>query len=823
MVIMQLSINSTNQLLAHTDVIGTALDQQYQLYCSTLQSNVVKLNSDNTITECIKLSNDTYITTIQCYNSTSDKIIVLGTAAGQLQLYNGNNYKLEKCDTGHTGMITGMIWCIDGSSFMTCGEDGVIKQYSRTGNLRNKLVQCNTSIQAVQYCPYNPDIIIYSYDTSIILKNIINASVKNIEFNTGSIIQRMIWQTTAPYHIYVSCDDNTVKCFSTAGVLHYTTESIDSGISSIFYQHNTNNLFIGTLNGVLCYNAITGQPVGQLQLNDTSMASSVCSLVSNNTQQIIATCTNGITYYCQVNGVVHTFNHYKLNSLNSTQLRLIDGTGDNLSVGERMETNESIVLISLNSTHVVVVTLKSIYIYSIQSLTTPHIVQLKLNTSINVVVQSQRSFITVDNSNVIVSYDYNGTALNTIDKLPGFTNTLISNKNIAFTGDFVVYIDQQTYTQIHIVYANNGQPLYETPLLHNDIITSLQLSYDVKSLVFADIQQSLYLHTIDLLATRSAQTFSKLCMNVSQYEYNTTNNTLCVVTVDHKLFCYLYPTIDSTLLNDTKLTIDTLQLKPNTVITSFHNTLLTLQCSDGSLVYQQIIQCSLIDILINYCNKQQYNSALKLCQLCSMNILWIVLSSVALTNAQIDLVEQCYSILQYNDKLLYIQSIKQISNPVYRTLLIQLYNKSKSLQYVTQQLVSHCLWYEASKLNVDRHEWITALNIAQQSQNDKLIDIVLYHRSRYLLSMMQQESIQQYDKYRLNEIDALKCTNDINELDRSLVKQHNHNNVLNVNWQDSLLSKLGDVTHITNKPYSQPAVMVENDESDMPTINTLEI
>jgi WD40 repeat protein len=48
-----------------------------------------------------------------------------------------------------SGAIISLAWNLEGSSLVTAGEDGAIKQYSRTGNLRSKLAQAEHPVYCV--------------------------------------------------------------------------------------------------------------------------------------------------------------------------------------------------------------------------------------------------------------------------------------------------------------------------------------------------------------------------------------------------------------------------------------------------------------------------------------------------------------------------------------------------------------------------------------------------------------------------------------------------------------------------------------------------
>ena len=73
--------------------------------------------------------------------------------------------KIDKTmDNAHHGAVTCLSWNSDGTALISGGEDGVIKQWSRSGNLRSKLFQSAHSIHSVSWSPNNQSIV-YATDS----------------------------------------------------------------------------------------------------------------------------------------------------------------------------------------------------------------------------------------------------------------------------------------------------------------------------------------------------------------------------------------------------------------------------------------------------------------------------------------------------------------------------------------------------------------------------------------------------------------------------------------------------------------------------------
>uniref|UniRef100_A0AC34QZY9 Uncharacterized protein n=1 Tax=Panagrolaimus sp. JU765 TaxID=591449 RepID=A0AC34QZY9_9BILA len=67
-------------------------------------------------------------------------VFLLPSTDGKIQIITGNG-KVEKTVDGHEGATLNAEWSKDGTSFATCGEDGLVKLWSRNGMLRSVLAQ----------------------------------------------------------------------------------------------------------------------------------------------------------------------------------------------------------------------------------------------------------------------------------------------------------------------------------------------------------------------------------------------------------------------------------------------------------------------------------------------------------------------------------------------------------------------------------------------------------------------------------------------------------------------------------------------------------
>jgi len=71
-------------------------------------------------------------------------LVVIGCSNGTFKIVNRN--KIEKSVEAHRGAILSVRFSHDASALATVGEDGLVKVWSKTGNLRAQLAQCDRPV-----------------------------------------------------------------------------------------------------------------------------------------------------------------------------------------------------------------------------------------------------------------------------------------------------------------------------------------------------------------------------------------------------------------------------------------------------------------------------------------------------------------------------------------------------------------------------------------------------------------------------------------------------------------------------------------------------
>jgi intraflagellar transport protein 80 len=81
------------------------------------------------------------------------ELVAVGFADGSFKLF-GKNGRLDKnVPDAHKGALISLKWSYDGGALATAGEDGALKIWSKSGNIRSKLIDSGNPIYCVVWGP----------------------------------------------------------------------------------------------------------------------------------------------------------------------------------------------------------------------------------------------------------------------------------------------------------------------------------------------------------------------------------------------------------------------------------------------------------------------------------------------------------------------------------------------------------------------------------------------------------------------------------------------------------------------------------------------
>eukprot|EP00823_Brevimastigomonas_motovehiculus_P003575 TRINITY_DN219_c0_g1_i2.p1 TRINITY_DN219_c0_g1~~TRINITY_DN219_c0_g1_i2.p1 ORF type:complete len:780 (+),score=268.94 TRINITY_DN219_c0_g1_i2:53-2392(+) len=420
-------------------------------------------------------------------------------------------------------------------------------------------------------------------------------------------------------------------------------------------------------------------------------------------------------------------------SSSSSSSSFSSSSSSSLFMGEELNDFASSKIIdhSIGYRHLIVVTTKNCFVYSLQNLSSPHMIDLK--GTVTLILQCEKYFLLVDQTRGIQIFSYEGRLISN-PKISALRPHLLKNGSISLSPDALALIDRTTPTQVHVLDVTSGKPLTD-PITHSldimDIAFSQSGMLTDRKLAFVDRNRDLYICPI----LRPAP--FKLASMVESFMWSARDEMLAAVT-DQKLVVWYCPAaafVDPDLLVTARSSQDATSLGKGVQCGHFDpNGRLTLRRADGTLICRALSPFP--SALHRFAQQGQFARALRLCRLIKDEALWACLAVLALQANQLDTAEVALAAIDEADKVTLIQSIKHIPTVEGRNAELLVYKRR--LEDAETLLIQAKLYYRAIKLNLRFFRFPRALELAKHYKQH--IDLVIGTRQKYLTSMEQKET-----------------------------------------------------------------------------------
>ena len=169
-------------------------------------------------------------------------------------------------------------------------------------------------------------------------------------------------------------------------------------------------------------------------------------------------------------------------------------------------------------------------------------------------------------------------------------------------------------------------------------------------------------------------------------------------------------------------------------MTSFAGTNITLRRKDGALTNLTISPYP--QILFDFCEKNKWDKAIKICRFVKEQLLWACLSAISLNQRDLATAEIALAAIEQPEKVKYITSTIEMPSETMKNASMLMFNHK--YQEAEQLFMVNKLYYRAIKLNIKLYKWMRALEIAQQTKSH--LDTVLAYRQRYLQQVNKEET-----------------------------------------------------------------------------------
>lgn len=255
-------------------------------------------------------------------------LLVAGCSDGSFlmlkQTNMGKSYSMseKKKIIAHEGSITRVKWSPDGSTLLSCGEDGDIKVWSQTGHLRSTLAQFEVGVNCVAWNSKSCAVVA-GHGSVLSIHNLQNTResirwhVAGKEHRNASILA-VDWDHKSNM-IVCGGEDCKYRIFDTTGVSLFVSHSFAYPVTSVAWLPNGDWVVVGSFETIsLCDKS--GESVSCLKV---SAKSSIVDIqCTNDSTQIFASCSNGAILTANVIGKVVEWNGVSVELISPNQLRV---------------------------------------------------------------------------------------------------------------------------------------------------------------------------------------------------------------------------------------------------------------------------------------------------------------------------------------------------------------------------------------------------------------------------------------------------------------------------------------------------------------------
>lgn len=683
----------------------------------------------NETTKLLTLPNDLFPTDMHIFPRTSNTaglkkqiggdIFIITTTDGKFHLINRTG-RIEKSVEAHRGAVLAGRWSYDGTAFVTAGEDGLIKIWSRSGMLRSTLTSNSFPVYSLAWGP-NSDQILHTLSRQLVIKHL-QPNSKPLQWKAhDGLILKVAWN--ASNNLIVSGgEDCKYKVWDAYGRILYSSQANDYPITALSWSPNGEIFCVGSFNSLrLCDR--TGW---SHSLDKPETQSIFCLEWSSDGTQVAGGCGNGHVIFAHVVERRLEWKHFEA-TVRGRKTITVQNVSNDLS--ENLDFRDNIIKVSFEYNHLIVVTSTQCYIYSTKNWNTPLIFDLK-EGNVSLVIQAEKHFLYVDGQGLYI-YNYDGRPVSA-PKWPGMRTDYLNECTVTLSNDTVAIRNKGDEKMIHVFDAITGKYILDgKPFSHKMDVLEVALDQcgvaSSRRLAFVDKNRDLYLLNVRALQN-SSRKIVKLGVMMHSIKWNDNSNMLSALQ-DEKLVIFYYPAVvfvDKNLLSLTIMQKDDSDFGKNPQIISFVGNHISIRRADGSLVSSAVSPYP--SVLHGYVSSHRWDDAVRLCRYIKDDALWACLAAMSILSKDLKTAEIAYAAIKESDKVEYIQYIKKL--PLKDLQVSEMALFTGNVKEAESVLLTGGLTFRAIMLNLRLYKWDRALELAMKQGNH--IDTVLAFRQKYL-------------------------------------------------------------------------------------------
>jgi len=689
---------------------------------------------------------DTYVTDMHWFPSIGRQVadmFVVSCSDGTFRLIHQTGREEKRVEASPTAAIISLRWSYDGAALVTAGEDGAVKVWSRNGMLRSTLAATSKAIFSVCWGPDN-DQILFASGNEIVIKSL-QVDRKQLQWKAhAGVVMKADWN--AVNNLIVSGgEDRMYKVWDAFGRQLFQSLPFEFVVTTVSWSPNGELFAVGSFD-ILRLCDKTGWSYSREKTESGSLLG--VEWTPDGTQ-VAAAGANGAVVFGQLINETLSWNNIEVELTEPTHIKVQDVFAETV---EELDFRDRVIEMALGYGYLIACTASQCYLYNCGNWNTPHIFDVR--APVNLIIQSDRHFIMVDNTNGVQVYSYDGRVLSN-PRFAGIRVEFLNRRTLGLSSDTVAILDKADGKTIRCFDAATARHISDITH-HMDIVEIAVSQYATgtaeRKVVFIDSNRDMYITPV----LRQHQV--KLSTMVDSVAWNDVSDTL-VALADGKLVTWTYPNVvfvDKDLLPATTTSKAGDMFGKLPQIHTFFGTRVTVRRADGALLTANVGVYP--PLLYEFVRGSRWEEAVRLCRFVKAPDLWAALAAMAINEKHLHTAEIALAAINEVDKVHYISYIKDIPSAEGRAAELMLYRRLPEEAEQVLLQAAPPLVYRAIKMNIRLFRWVRALELAVQYKTH--VDTVLAYRQRYLASAKRAETIERFLQYSAQvtiDWDAIKA------------------------------------------------------------------
>lgn len=550
----------------------------------------------------------------------------------------------DKKVAAHEGAVIVVRWSRDGTALISAGEDGEVKVWSRSGNLRSTLASTGQSVYSCCWGPDDDQVVIATGNKLLITS--VQAKKKNVQWDAhDGIILCVDWNI--PQNFIVSGgEDCTYRVWDAYGRQLYCSKVFEHVITCVAWSPNGESFAVGSHNSLrLCDK--TGWTHCRERLSNST--GSVISMAwTADSTQFAAACGSGAVLWANVVDRRQEWKNYEVTLVEPRKVRVHDAATE--ATEDLSYPRDRVVEIGMGCDMLVVTTTRQCYIYTLQNLNTPIIVDIRAPP--HFIHMCKKHFLTLDAISGLQINSYEGRVLCN-PKFQGMRPDYLNRDMVALSADVIAVIDTVDPRVINILDASTGRPVGVNGgrLVHTTEVSAVALDQysagiQERMIAFVDKNKDMFLSLLVAPAgSTAAQATStpayKLTTQVESFMFSDETEALVALT-DSRLNVWCQPRAlfyDRDLLAHTLISSDASEFGRNAEIVSYTSGRVSIRKVDGSLLFSGTPVD--LELIYSLTRDGRWDECVRLCRYQKSTALWGTLSVMALVRRELKTLEAC--------------------------------------------------------------------------------------------------------------------------------------------------------------------------------------